>query len=387
MTSPSHFDFIIIGNGLAGLQLALKLTSETCFDQKTIALIDPSDKSENDKTWSFWDEKPSAWHGITYKSWSKATIITNKRTTNLNLKPYTYKTIRAIDFYTQAKAQLNQKETVTFILENVTSVIEKNDVIVTTNKATYTASHVFDSRIPKDFTSENDNSISIIQHFKGWVIKTESDVFDDNEITMMDYRLKDGNQTTFTYVLPFSKREALVEFTYFTANTVEQSTYDTFIKSYIKEYLNINSYSIIETEAGQIPMTNYNFSKCNTSKITKIGTGGGWVKGSTGYSFKHTEKKVALIIENLKANKIPSQQLFRRKYKFYDTIFLKVLKDDNHKGEWIFENFYSKNSVQTMFRFLDEESSFKEELSIMLSLFSWTFIKAFFKTFTIHKKK
>ena len=33
---------------------------------------------------------------------------------------------------------------------------------------------------------------------------------------MMDYRLKDGEQTTFTYVLPFSKKEALVEFTYFT---------------------------------------------------------------------------------------------------------------------------------------------------------------------------
>jgi lycopene beta-cyclase len=41
MKAHSHFDFIIIGNGLAGLQLALKLASETYFDQKKIALIDP----------------------------------------------------------------------------------------------------------------------------------------------------------------------------------------------------------------------------------------------------------------------------------------------------------------------------------------------------------
>jgi lycopene beta-cyclase len=197
---------------------------------------------------------------------------------------------------------------------------------------------------------------------------------------MMDYRLKDGNQTTFTYVLPFSKTEALVEFTYFTEHTVEEQIYDTYIKEYIKDYLKIDSYSIIETEAGQIPMTNYNFEQFNTSKITKIGTGGGWVKGSTGYSFKHTEKKVAIIIENLKAERTPSIGLFRRKYKFYDTVFLKVLKDENHKGEWIFESFYAKNSVQTMFRFLDEESTFGEELKIMTSLFSWSFIKAFFKT-------
>lgn len=380
MTTPSHFDFIIVGNGLAGLQLALKLTSETSFDQKTIALIDPSDKTTNDKTWSFWETEPSQWNAIIHKSWNKTSIITSKKTTNLNLTPYSYKTIRAIDFYTEAKAQLNQKDNIYFIEERVSSVQEKEQVTVTTNKNSYTSTHVFDSRIPEEFSTEANDSISIIQHFKGWIIKTESDVFDEDKVTMMDYRLKDGNQTTFTYVLPFSKREALVEFTYFTANTVDELVYDTYIKTYIKKYLKIDSYSILETEAGQIPMTNYNFSKFNTKKITKIGTGGGWVKGSTGYSFKHTEKKIAIIIDNLKTGRIPSHGLFRRKYKFYDKVFLKVLKDENHKGEWIFESFYAKNSVQTMFRFLDEESSFREELKIMMSLFSWSFIKAFFKT-------
>ena len=69
-----------------------------------------------------------------------------------------------------------------------------------------------------------------------------------------------------------------------------------------------------------------------------------------------------MIIYNLKANKSPSDGLFKRKYKFYDKVFLKVLKDENHKGEWIFQQFYDKNSVQTMFRFLDEESTFLEEV-------------------------
>ena len=122
------------------------------------------------------------------------------------------------------------------------------------------------------------------------------------------------------------------------------------------------------------------FEKFNTKRITKIGTGGGWVKGSTGYSFKHTEKKIVQIIANLKTNKTPSSNLFKRKYKFYDKVFLKVLKDENYKGEWLFQQFYSKNSVHTMFRFLDEESTFFEEIKIMCSLFSWSFIKAFFKT-------
>jgi lycopene beta-cyclase len=127
-------------------------------------------------------------------------------------------------------------------------------------------------------------------------------------------------------------------------------------------------------------MTNFPFEKYSTKHITKIGTAGGWVKGSTGYSFKHSEKKVATIITNLKGNNCPSKNLFKQKYKFYDKIFLKVLHDENDKGEWIFEQFYAKNSVEAMFKFLDEESTLIEELKIMKSLFSLAFIKAFFKT-------
>ncbi|WP_460219284.1 lycopene cyclase family protein [Psychroserpens sp. MEBiC05023] len=380
MTTSPHFDYIIIGNGLAGLQLALKLADDTHFNNKQIALIDPSEKNTNDKTWSFWETGNSKWHNIIYKSWTKASIKTSKNTINLNLAPYRYHTIRAIDFYTEAKKRLLKHDHIHFILDQVTSISEDDQIKVFTKEKSYSASHIFDSRIPETFSSESNNHISIIQHFKGWVIRTDAPVFDTKMVTMMDYRMKDGEQTTFTYVLPFSETEALIEFTYFTNSIVDEAIYDSFIKTYIKTYLKIDNYTIIETEMGHIPMTNYNFGKFNSKKVTKIGTGGGWVKASTGYSFKHTEKKVAQIIDNLKSNRQPSHGLFKRKYKFYDKVFLKVLKDDNHKGEWIFEQFYKKNSTQTMFRFLDEESSFLEELKIMSSLFSWSFIKAFFKT-------
>ncbi|WP_346881168.1 lycopene cyclase family protein [uncultured Algibacter sp.] len=380
MSDNNHFDYIIIGNGLAGLQLALKMVSDAFFNDKTIALIDASDKKINDKTWSFWEKESSQWDDIVHKSWQKASIFTSKKHIALHLKPYQYKTIRAIDFYNKAKATLSKHKHIHFIVDAVTGVKSLDLVTVKTELNTYSCTHAFDSRISEEFTLTSKNNTTLIQHFKGCIIKTDSDVFNEETITMMDYRLKDGNQTTFTYVLPFSKTEALVEFTYFTASIVKEETYDKFIKTYIKHYLNIDDYSIIETETGQIPMTTFPFEKSNTKNITKIGTAGGWVKASTGYSFKHTEKKVAKLIENIKANRIPSYKLFKTKYKFYDKIFLKVLKDENHKGEWLFEQFYDKNSIQTMFKFLDEESSFIEELKIMRSLFSWSFTKAFFKT-------
>ena len=381
MANNIHFDYIIIGNGLAGLQLALKMNGDIFFKKKRIALIDASNKNTNDKTWSFWETSPGKWDHLVKKAWTKASIITSKKSINLKLFPYYYKTIRAIDFYNNTKNTLLKNNKIEFLIEHVDSVNDsKNLTKVFTKENSYTTNHLFDSRIPEVCALNSKKNISLIQHFKGWVIKTEKKVFDTDSITMMDYRLKDGNQTSFTYVLPFSKTEALIEFTYFNSHIVENITYDRYIKKYIKDCLKIDNYSIIETEKGQIPMTNFSFEKFNTSKITKIGTGGGWVKGSTGYSFKHTEKKVEKIINNIKSNKIPSENLSKSRFKFYDKIFLKVLRDENHKGEWIFEQFYTKNSIQTMFRFLDEESNFMEELKIMRSLLSWTFIKAFFKT-------
>jgi len=378
--TSNHFDYIIIGNGLAGLQLALKMAEDIFFNNKQIALIDPSEKTENDKSWSFWEIGKGQWDHMLLKTWEKAIFRSSKQTIYLDLTPYLYKTIRSIDFYEHAKTELSLKKNFKFIVEKVVSVVEGATSQITTDQQHYTAQHVFDSRIPEAYFSAEGKTTKILQHFKGVIIKTDVPHFDPSALTMMDYRLKDAEQTTFTYVLPFSETEALVEFTYFTAETVSEQTYDIFLERYISEYLKIKDYRIIESETGVIPMTNFPFDRYSTTHVTKIGTGGGWVKGSTGYSFKHTEKKVAQIINNLKLNRDPSEGLFRSKYKFYDKVFLKVLKDDNQKGEWIFEQFYTKNKVQIMFRFLDETSTFSEELRIMWSLFSWRFLKAFFKT-------
>lgn len=374
------FDYVIVGNGLAGFQLALKMVSDSFFNDKYIVLIDSSKKNYNDKTWSFWETDPSQWNHITHQSWKSATVFTSKKTISIDLYPYQYKTIKSIDFYNAAKTKLKQYKNVSFVNDHVVSITQAAVNIVKTKNNSYKAKHVFDSTLPKSFLKSTTKHLKLLQHFKGYIIKTETPSFDKNVITMMDYRIKDGNQTTFTYVLPFSEKEALIEFTYFTASTVNDQTYDYFLKTYIKNYLKIENYTLVETEKGVIPMTNFPFENFNTKYITKIGTAGGWVKGSSGYSFKHTEKKVSIIIDNIKNNKIPSKNLSKKRFKFYDTIFLQVLLDENDKGEWIFEQFYSKNSAQIMFKFLDEDSNFFEELKIMGSLFSWSFIKAFFKT-------
>ncbi len=379
MVKP-HFDYIIVGNGLAGLQLALSLSNDAFFKSKKIALIDPDHKTANDKTWCFWEKGTGKWDPIVSQSWTNSLFHTKGSTVHLNFNDYIYKSIRAIDFYNETKSQLEKKDNFHFIIDEVKQLSQDEIVKVIGRNNSYSANHVFDSRIPKEFSQGKTNHTLLNQHFKGLIIETQKEHFNPEVFTMMDYRMQYKNSTSFIYILPISKNRALIEYTFFTPFITEEDVYDKMLNKYIKDQLKIKQFTILDTEMGNIPMTTFPFEKYNTKQVTKIGTAGGWVKGSTGYSFKHTEKKVSKVIENLKSNRLPSEGLISKRFKFYDKIFLKVLHDENEKGPWIFNQFYEKNSSETMLRFLDEESSFKEELSIMISLFSGAFIKAFFKT-------
>jgi len=372
-----NFNYIIIGGGLAGLQLALQLSRDRFFEQKTFAIIDPSPKTENDKTWCFWEKGKGQWDSIITKSWDKSRFISSEKNIELNLEPYKYKMLRSLDFYNTAKSELSKLDNFHFIEDKIER-IDEAAMIAYGKKESYGAIHIFDSRITSEYL-EDPKATKLFQHFKGWVIETEKPQFDPSEFTMMDFRLKYKDSTSFTYVLPISPTKALVEFTFFTTFLTEEKVYDEFLENYIKNILKINNFKITETEKGVIPMTDFPFHKESTPKITKIGSAGSWIKGSTGYSFKHTEKKVALIIENIKAGKEHSDGLLTKRFRLYDAIFLDVLSQSNEMGEQIFNNFYSKNSIGEIFKYLDEETSISEELKIMLSLYHPQFIKSFFR--------
>ncbi|MDX1470322.1 MAG: lycopene cyclase family protein [Flavobacteriaceae bacterium] len=377
-TAKYHFDYIIIGNGLVGLQLALKFSSDPYFSDKKFALIDPSQKDANDKTWCFWENGHGNWDHLVSRSWNSLKFVGPSKEVHHNISPYNYKMVRSIDFYKYAKTELVKKSNFTFFLESVTEVKEFDEyVLVETESTKFETAHVFDSRIPEEYLHDT-TSTKLIQHFKGWVIETKEKSFDSSEFTVMDYRNSFPNTTSFFYILPFSDDRALIEFTFFNHYLIPDAQYDDYLNKYISNVLEINKFEIIENEIGQIPMTDFNFSRFNTERITKIGTGGGWVKGSTGYSFKLTESKVEKIISNLKREQNPSKDLFNKKYSFYDSIFLKVLSDNNHKGPSIFEKFYDKNKPKDYLPFLNEESSFFQDIKIMYSLFSPKFIKALF---------
>ena len=373
-----YFEYIIVGAGTSGLHLIKSITEDKFFKEKKILLIDKSLKNNEEKCFSFWEKGKGKWDKIITKSWSNGHFISKDHIINLDLKDYKYKMIKSKDFNKYVKKIISSHSNIKITKDDVINIRkENNQVVVVANKTNYICEHVFDSRFPNDINLNN--HISIKQHFKGWIIETKAPRFDSKTFTIMDYRIRDINKTAFTYVLPISNKKALIEYTYFTKELVDSKEYDLKLKKYIKKILEINDYSILNEEYGIIPMTNYPFFNHSTDNITKIGTAGGWVKPSTGYSFKNSERNSKKIVRQLKKNITLINVKSKLKYYHMDKIFLDVLEKNNWFGEKLFSLLFKKNSANKIFEFLDEKSNFFSELKIIKSLFSIHFIKSFIR--------
>lgn len=357
------YDFAIIGAGAAGLQLALAMTEDSFFNNKRLLILEPDDKSSNDKTWSFWEKGKGPYDDLLLAKWDTALFFSPGVTLNIPLGKYQYKTLRSIDFYEYAKKRLKNHEGIHWVSEEVFD-LEENEFVTIKAKNLYKALQVFDSRIPVGL-EELRRSNGVLQHFLGWEIETETEIFDPTSFTMMDYRIKYEETASFTYVLPTNKKKALVEFTFFSPDLVGKDVYEGMLRRYIQEQLGIENYNITAVEQGIIPMFDYPFHLHNTDKILRIGTAGGWVKASSGYSFKNSGNKCRQVIENIKNNRKVSYNLNSKRHALYDSTFLKVLENENHLGEDLFTIMYSKNDIETVFGFLDEETNLTQEVSIM----------------------
>ncbi len=374
-----HYDYIFAGTGLAALMTLYKMSVSGQFTHKSILLIDPDNKETNDRTWCFWENGTGTWDDITSVQWDYAAFKNNAFNRKMALSPYRYKMVRGLDFYEKVQRQLSAFPNITRVKEAVASFSDKGQhVEVCTDKATYTAAKLFSSIFKKPETTRYP---FLSQHFIGWKVRTEQPVFDPGIPVFMDFSVAQRGNTRFMYVLPFSDKEALVEYTLFSKDLLPTAEYETAIRDYLA---NLGTgYEILETERGNIPMTTYPFWKSNTENILHIGSAGGWTKASTGYTFHMSDKLSDRLLSFLQGK--ANFRLFHQsgRFAFYDSLLLDILYRQNEKGSAIFSAIFKKGDPTTVFKFLDEETSFPEDLTILLKCPKWVFIKALFRQWII----
>jgi len=352
------FNYIIVGGGCAGLSLAYELEINNKLKNKTLAIIEPREEYKRDKTWSFWRVVNHNFDDCVIKSWNNFSINSPSGTNKLKTENFPYQSIDSGLYYKKINTKLSKNKNIQFF-KNINEIDTNN-------------SFIFNS-VPESMMDKS----KIWQHFQGVEIEVEKDAFNDEIINLMDFNCDQRNGVHFFYTLPFSKNRALIETTWlsrFDNNSLKD--YDFQIDKYIKQTLGIQKYKVNFKEKGAIPLFYPNLNKkVNT---INIGSAGCMTRLSTGYTFLNIQDHSRYIRENI--DNIVSTKTYSigKKYEFLDNIFLRVLK----KYPEIMPNIFLKmfrSKASTIIKFLSNKSNILEDISIILKMPKWIFLKALFK--------
>lgn len=384
MIEPStniHFDFILIGAGGAGMNIIYRLLKEGVLENKRLLILDPQEKSHNDRTWCFWarpDEAiPNDFGSVISKSWTHCALDDQLQPLN----PYKYYHIRGIDFYNFIKEKIDRHDNISWLYKEASEVIANaGKLSLQADGQQFTANYIFDSRLKADQIEKLAGGKTIWQTFYGWRVKLSECLLNSEAFTMMDFNIPQMDSTQFIYMLPFDEDDMLIEVTRFDRNKMTQKEAELILSQRMSEF-KVN-YEIIEIEKGQIPMTlsldPLVSSHSYECRHIPIGTAAGNVKSTTGYAFKsmfeHANQVVSAIVTD---SKIPTPKRDQR-YTFYDRLLLTILWHMPLWGKPIFTSLLSKVSTARVIKFLDEDTSVIEDIPILWSLPFRPFFKSLY---------
>jgi lycopene beta-cyclase len=383
VSTETTYDYIIAGAGGAGLSLLHYLLKSPVLSNRSILVIDRNLNKTNDRTWCYWEQGSGTFDPIVTKKWNHISIHQGAHSYKLPTQPYQYKMIQGIDFYNQVFELANRFPNVHFkeaIVKDIETFEEKG--VVSWEGGSASAQFVFSSLLQKDWLYKISHSAAQIpflwQHFKGKLIEYAQPIFDQETAKLMDFNVDQQGATGFMYVLPLSSTKALVEYTLFSKHILQESFYDEQIDLYLDKSHPGLQYKTLHAEMGAIPMTTQPMAKSKTP-IYVIGTLGNAVKPSTGFGFHFIQEQTSSIVHQLENNLPVNTEVHTTRHQFYDAVLLDILYFNKMKGSEIFSRIFAKNKASTVFKFLSNTSSIKEDIQIMRSLPTWLFLRTAIK--------
>jgi lycopene beta-cyclase len=421
-----HWDIVILGGGMAGMSLAVRLATPM-FKHLKILVVDPrfaedrSDATVRDRTWCAWRTKATPWHPFAdavSASWREV-LLTRSNTPadeircTLGSDGLSYEYIASNDFYENADRRLNSATHIRRLAgagDSITDQAGENAplslrVLTNSEALTITCDLVFDSRPP---SARRPDPQDWVQHFVGWMVNTSKPVFDPSYVTLMDFLPSASSSVHFMYVLPLSATQALVEDTWFSPAADTQTPlpdesrfqYESHIAEYLAKKNDVDPAEMktLYREQGVIGMSPANTPPQGRMRIIPIGTRGGMVRASSGYAFAETQLGCDAIASEL-ARQIAEEgnasattresttsqwrggihiPAWKPQYlAWMDRLLLRALKDNQGLASDLFCKLFRDAPTPALIRFLSSHPTWRDTLQVVLACPKLPLLRAF----------
>lgn len=359
---------VVLGAGAAGLGLAVRLAEQG--RQDVVLVSSPTPPPE--RTWCSWQRHDVPWAAAVAHRWPRAEVAgPDGGVVPLDLAPYRYEMVRSRDFERWAQARLHGVEQVAADVDRVEDGPEH--AVVHAGARRLRAQWVFDTR---PAAPSGPGTVALLQHFRGWFVRTSADAFDPGVARLMDLRTEQPRGgVAFGYVLPVSPREALVEHTVFSRERLPDAAYDAALRRWTAD---LPPFDVERVEDGVIPMTDAPFERRVGRRVFRLGAAGGATRPSTGYTFTAAQRQAATVaVALLRGDTVPMPMpAYPWRHRAMDAVLLRALDRGRLDGARFLHDLFARHPAPRVLRFLDGDSGPREELRVMASAPVWPMLRS-----------
>ncbi len=365
MRSRLDADLLILGGGLAGLSLASAL-GRVGYGGR-VQVLEPRTEYSDDRSWAFWvrDGQPQA-DGVEQR-WSQWRIGAAGEPTQTCAAPgWSYCYVRSERVYAKARQQIAACDQIELCLGRAAEGLQAagDAVRVDTADGPVFAAQVVDTRPP---SAEQLAGATLFQVFAGRELVTDRDCFQTDSAELMTDLRCDTDGLVFTYVLPLTRRRALVEVTRFAARPLPRAALDIDLNALIA-VRGWAAATVLRHEFAALPM---GLQPAPTLPIgaVRAGVGGGGLRAAAGYGYLRirnwAERCAAALVTGHAALGHPPEPALRS---WMDALFLQVLRREPELGPELFLRLARGLNGQSFVRFMSDCASLADCARVMAAL-------------------
>ncbi|URM92553.1 FAD-dependent oxidoreductase [Streptomyces sp. MRC013] len=364
-------DVVIVGGGASGLSLAHRLARA---GDVTVTVVEAPDGPLRpaERTWCYWEEGPGEFDGAVVASWSRLRVHGRDGVAvTADPAPLRYRMLRSASFESLVLSGLARRPgarvvraTAHDVRDGVRGGAEVHCTAPDGRALVLRARYAFDSRPPRRLPPAR---TTLLQHFRGWFVRTAAPRFDPGVADLMDFRVPQPRHgLAFGYLLPLAPDRALVEYTEFSRAPLTAAAYETALRHYTGEVLRLGALSVESAEQGVIPMTDARFPRRAGRAVFRIGAAGGATRPATGYTFAAVQRQSRQVARALGEGGEVVPPPHGRRALAMDAVLLRALDTGRVDGPDFFTGLFRRVPAERLLRFLDGATSPWEEVGIGL---------------------